>query len=180
MAIDILVAFALVLAVIKGIQKGFIVAVFSVLAFIVGIAAALKLSASVANWLDGATNIGAKWLPFISFVLVFIAVVLLVRMGAKFIESAVQLALMGWVNKLLGVVLYAVLYSIIVSVFLFYAQQLNLFADATMNQSVTWPYIRPWAPVVIAKIGDVVPLFKNLFVQLGDFFEKVNHQVPSV
>jgi len=180
MIIDILIAVTLVIAVIKGIQKGFIVAVFSVLAFIVGIAAALKLSATVANWLGDATNIGAKWLPFLSFLLVFIIVILLVRMGAKFFESAIQLALIGWLNKLLGVVLYAVLYIIIVSVFLFYAQQLHLFADATMNQSVTWPYIRPWAPVVIEKIGAVIPLFKDLFEQLVNFFEKINQQAPAL
>jgi membrane protein required for colicin V production len=179
MIIDVLVAIALVTAIIKGFQKGFIIAVFSVLAFIAGIAAALKLSASVAAWLDDSTHIAAKWLPFISFVLVFIAVILLVRLGAKFLESAVTFALMGWLNKLLGILLYAVLYCIILSVFLFYAQQLHLFSDTTVKESVTWSYISPWAPVIINKIGTVIPLFKDLFEELSKFFEQLNTHIPA-
>jgi membrane protein required for colicin V production len=179
MVIDILTAIALVAALIKGFQKGFIIAVFSIIAFVAGIAAALKLSASVAQWLGTSTTIGTKWLPFISFVLVFIAVILLVRMGAKFLESAVKLALLGWLNKLLGIVLFALLYIIILSVFLFYAVELHLFADSTLTQSATWPYIKPWAPVVIEKIGIAIPLFKDLFEQLSQFFESVNKQIPA-
>jgi membrane protein required for colicin V production len=180
MIIDVLVAIALVTALIRGFQKGFIIAVFSVLAFVAGIAAALKLSASVAAWLDDSTHIAAKWLPFISFVLVFVAVILLVRLGAKFIESAVTFALMGWLNKLLGILLYAVLYCIILSVFLFYAQQLHLFSDTAIKESVTWPYISPWAPVIINKIGTIIPLFKDLFEELGKFFEQINTHIPAV
>lgn len=179
MIIDILVAITLVIAVIKGFQKGFIIAVFSVLAFMAGIAAALKLSASVAQWLGVTTNIAARWLPFISFVLVFIAVILLVRLGANFIEGAVKLALLGWLNKFLGILLFAVLYVVILSVFLFYAQQMKLFSAETINQSVGWPYIRPWAPFVIEKIGNIIPLFKDLFEQLSQFFGTVNKQIPT-
>mgnify|MGYP002777245828 CR=1 FL=1 len=180
MIIDIIAAVALVTAIIKGFQKGFIIAVFSVLAFIAGIAAALKLSASVAVWLGTSTNIGVKWLPFLSFLLVFIAVILLVRMGAKFLESAVKLVFMGWLNKLLGIFFFGVLYMIILSVFIFYAQQLHLFADSSLSQSVTWPYIKPWAPVVIEKIGIIIPVFRDLFEQLSNFFESVNKQISAV
>ncbi len=179
MMIDILVAIALVVAVVKGFQKGFIIAVFSVFAFVAGIAAALKLSASVASWLGTTTNIGAKWLPFLSFVLVFIAVILVVRLGAKFIEGAVTFALLGWLNKLLGVLLYAVLYIIILSVFLFYTQQLNLFTAETIQESITYPYIIPWAPKVIDTIGSILPWFKDLFQELGTFFGSVNEKISA-
>jgi membrane protein required for colicin V production len=177
MIIDIAFAIVLLLAVIKGYQKGLIVAVFSIIAFVAGIAAALKLSALVAVWLQQATNITVQWLPFISFLLVFVIVVLLVRMGAKFIEGAVNLVLLGWLNKTAGIVLYAVLYIIIFSVFLFYAQQLHLFADASIQESATWPYIIPWAPKVIDTIGSVVPWFKDMFQELGIFFESVNEKI---
>jgi membrane protein required for colicin V production len=177
MIIDIAFAIVIVLAVIKGYQKGLIVAVFSIVAFIAGIAAALKLSAFVASWLQQATNIGAKWLPFVSFLLVFVAVVLLVRIGAKFIEGAVNFVFLGWLNKTGGIVLYSVLFTIIFSVFLFYAQQLHLFADATIKESATWPYIIQWAPRVIDTIGTVIPWFKDMFEELGNFFGTVNEKM---
>ncbi|MBK7557459.1 MAG: CvpA family protein [Chitinophagaceae bacterium] len=90
MLIDLTFAILLVIAIVKGYQKGFIIAVFSIIAFIIGLAAALKFSAAVAAWLQNSISISAKWLPFIAFAIVFIAVVLLVRMGAKLIEKSFQ------------------------------------------------------------------------------------------
>ena len=47
--IDIIFAILIVIAIFKGYRKGFIIAIFSVLAFILGLAAALKLSATIAG-----------------------------------------------------------------------------------------------------------------------------------
>lgn len=83
MIIDVVVAAILLMAIVKGYQRGLIIALFSVLAFIAGIAAALKLSSTVAVWLGQSTNLGARWLPFVSFCIVFLGVVVLVRLGAS-------------------------------------------------------------------------------------------------
>ena len=125
MIIDIVVAVILILAIIKGYRLGLIVALFSFLAFIIGLGAALKLSAVVADHLGKAIKVSDKWLPIISFAVVFLIVVLLVRLGAKFIQKTVELAMLGWVNRLGGILLYAGLYILIFSVLLFYADQLN-------------------------------------------------------
>jgi membrane protein required for colicin V production len=87
--------------------------------------------------------------------------------------------LLGWLNKILGIILYAVLYIIILSVFLFYTQQMNVFAATTIQESVTYPYIIPWAPEVIDAIGTVIPWFKDLFHELGTFFGMVNEKISA-
>ena len=110
MIIDIIVLIMLVVAIIKGLRRGLIIAIFSILAFIAGIAAAMKLSVVVAGYLKDSVNVSAKWLPVLSFILVFIAVVLLVRLVAKLIEKSVEMVLMGWANKIGGILLYIVLY----------------------------------------------------------------------
>jgi membrane protein required for colicin V production len=173
MIIDVVVGAALLMAIIKGYQKGFIVALFSILAFVAGIAAALKLSTTVASWLDKSTNIGVQWLPFISFLLVFLGVVLLVRLGASFLEKGVQLVFLGWLNKILGIILFILLYMIILSVFLFYAYKMKLFSESVVNESVTFEYIYPWAPRVIETIGLLIPLFKNMFEELTNYFNSL-------
>ena len=131
--IDIIFAIIIIVACIKGFKKGLIVAVFSVIAFIIGLAAALKLSAVMANWLGSHANISVKWLPFISFALVFFIVALLVRWGGNIIEKTFKLALLGWVNRIGGIVFYAVLYIILFSVFLFYAQKVQLLQPANYS-----------------------------------------------
>src|SRR5256885_793509 len=84
----------------KGLRKGLIIAVFSLLGFFIGLTAALKLSSVVADYIGTITNITQRWLPFIAFILVFIIVVFLVRLGAKMLEKVLQIAMLGWLNKL--------------------------------------------------------------------------------
>jgi membrane protein required for colicin V production len=177
--IDIIYIVLLAMALFKGYRKGLVLAIFSIVGFIVGLAAALKLSAVVAGWLGDSTNISAKWLPVISFLGVFIVVVLIIRTAGKVLESTIEWAFLGWVNKLGGIVLYAAAYTIIYSVFLFYAEKLNLFSAETIKASVCYSFIEPWAPTIMNGIGAVIPWFKDMFIQLQNFFEKVSGNLKS-
>ena len=175
--IDIIFAIIIIIACIKGYQKGLIIAVFSIIAFIIGLAAALKLSAVVAGWLNGQANISAKWLPFISFALVFFVVVLLVRMGGKLIEKTFQMVLLGWINRLGGIVFYVALYIIIFSVFLFYAEKGKLLQPSTIQSSQTYNFVQPWGPIVIDNFGKIIPLFKDMFTDLEAFFTTAGNKM---
>lgn len=154
MFIDIIAGTLLIIALIKGFSKGFIVAVFSFAAIIIGLVVALKLSASVSVFLQNSTNISNYWLPFISFAVIMIAVIFLAKLVAKFVEKTVELAMMGWLNKILGVALFASLYLIIFSVLVFYFAKLNIIKPETLAASKSYPIIKPVAPKIIDLIGD--------------------------
>jgi membrane protein required for colicin V production len=177
MLIDFIFAIIIIFACIKGYQRGLILAVFSILAFIVGLAAALKLSTVVAGYMKDSVSVSAKWLPFISFVLVFFAVVLLVRWGAKLIEKTFQLVLLGWLNRIGGIVFYATLYIIIFSIFLFYAEKLQLLKPSVIQSSLTYGFVQPWGPKVIDGFGNIIPLFKDMFAQLDSFFGDLSNKI---
>jgi len=178
MILDIIVAIILILAVIKGYRQGLIVALFSAIAFIIGLAAALKLSAVVADHLGKAVKVSDKWLPIISFAVVFLIVILLVRLGARFIQKTVELAMLGWLNRIGGILLYAGLYILIFSILLFYADQLGVIKPETKAESVTYNYIQPWGPKMMDGLGKIIPVFKGMFRDLEDFFDSVSKQVP--
>ena len=127
MIIDIIFLILLAIAVIKGISRGFIVAVFSFLAIIIGVAAAMKLSYIVANWLQHSFNTGKQWLPFLSFLIVLIGVIILVRFVANAIQRAINFAMLGWLNKIGGILLYSLLYISVYSICLFYLTEMNMF-----------------------------------------------------
>ena len=177
MLIDFAFAVLLILAIIKGYQKGLILAVFSIIAFIVGLAAALKLSTVVAAWLKDSISVSAKWLPFIAFTLVFLVVILLVRLGAKLIERSFQAVMLGWANRIGGILLYAALYFIILSIFAFYAEKLQLLQPEAVKSSVTYPFIQPWGPELMDNFGRLIPLFKDMFTDLGDFFNSLSNKM---
>jgi membrane protein required for colicin V production len=170
MIIDVLAVVLLVLGVLKGYNKGLIVAVFSLVGCLVGLAAAVKLSAVVAAYLGKHTGDAQKWLPILSFGLVFVAAVLLVRLGAAMVEKAVKVALMGWANKLGGILLFVLLYATMLSVVLFYAQQIRLLSAQAIADSRLWPFLQPLGPAAISTIGALIPLFENLFETLESFF----------
>lgn len=173
MLIDIIFLLCMILACIKGYRNGLIVAVFSFVAIVVGLAAAMKLSAYVAEKLGQQTSISQSWLPFLSFAIVMVAVVILVRLGATALQKMVEMAFLGWLNKIAGMLLYAVIYTLVLSVVLFYVEQLHLFDKTTVEASQTYGFIQPWGPKVIDGIGKVIPLFRDMFASLSDFFETV-------
>ena len=177
MLIDFIFLVLMIIACIKGFRKGFIIALFSVIAFIVGLAAAIKLSAVVAGMLQGHFNSTGKWLPVISFLLVFVLVAWLVNLGATMIQKTFEAVMLGWINRLAGAAFYMVLYSIIYSFFLFYATQLELFKATTLETSRLYAHLYPLAPAVMNGLGSVIPLFKDLFGQLERFFDQVSNKM---
>lgn len=173
MLVDIIAIALLVMAVIKGFRNGLVVAVFSFLAFLIGMAAALKLSSAVAGWLGTQISVSERWLPVLAFFIVFTGVVLLVRLGAKALEGMLKLAMMGWLNRLGGILFYILLYFFIYSIILFYATQLGVISRTTAEVSRFYPLLYPLAPEMIRLLGVVLPFLKNTFGELEEFFGSV-------
>lgn len=165
--------FLLIFATLKGLRNGFVIAVFSFLGIIIGLAAAMKFSTVVAGWLKNSTNLTAAWLPFLSFAIVMIGVILLVRLGAMFIQKALHMVMLGWLNKLSGIVLYAALYITVFSVSLFYAEKIHLFKADIFGDSTSYAFIRPWGPKAIEMFAILIPFCRGMFEELSQFFERV-------
>jgi membrane protein required for colicin V production len=177
MLLDLIAIIIIVLAIIQGYRKGLIVGVFSFIALFIGLAAAIKLSAVVAGYIGKTVKISEQWLPLIAFLIVFLVVVLLVRLLAKLIERTIQFAMLGWLNRLGGIVLYVSLYIIVLSVVLFYAEQIKIIHTETVEKSLTYKYIQPWGPKAINAMGSVLPVFKNMFLELEEFFGNLSHNI---
>ena len=177
MVLDIIFFIFLVIGAVKGLQRGFIVGIFSIIAIIIGLAAAMKLSAVAASYLDGSINISARWLPVISFILVFLVVVILVRIGANVIQKTVEVAFLGWANRLAGALLYVLLYTIVFSVLLFFAEQVQVVKQETIAESRTYSWVKPLGPFIIDGIGVAVPFFRDMFDNLKAFFENMSKHV---
>jgi len=180
MLIDVIFALLMVLAIVQGYRRGLIVAVFSFIAVIVGLAAAIKLSAAVAKHLGHAVTISDKWLPVISFIIVFIVGVILIRLGAKLIQRATETVMLGWANRLGGILLYVVIYITVFSIVLFYANQIKILKAGTVQASATYSFIQPWGPKAIDSLGAVIPFFKDMFAELEHFFGGMSEKISRL
>lgn len=177
MFLDFIFAIIIVLAIIKGYQRGLIIGVFSLIAVVIGLAAAMKLSTAVAGYIGKSVKISEQWLPVISFALVFFVVLILIRVGAKAIERTAEFVMLGWANRLGGIVFYAAMYIIVFSVLLFYASQMDIIKEDTIQQSATYSFVQPWGPKAINGFGAIIPVFKNMFTELENFFSSISEKI---
>lgn len=179
MVLDLICLTLLVVFFIRGYMKGVIVAAFSLLAILLGVLCALKLSHKLAGWLFSSGLVTSAWGPLISYLILFILVVWMVRLVAKAIEKSTEAVLLGWVNKAIGGVLYAFIAAIAWSTLLYLLNMGHLLPPETLYSSKTYPWVSPLAPWIFDHIGQVWPFAKDLFSDFSSFFDQVNETLPD-
>lgn len=174
MMLDIILSLSLGIAVFRGLREGFIKALCAFVGMILGLAAAMKLSAVLAQrWFENP----APWVPFACFIIVFLVVVFAVHLIGRLIEGSMKLVMMGWLNRLMGVVLYVLLYAVIASVILFYLGNLGWLSQDALDNSVLYPFFKPIGPIVVDKLSILIPVFKDVFTGLQEFFEGFEQKI---
>ncbi len=173
MIIDILLLITILLAIFKGWSKGIIAGAFSLAALILGAAAALKLSAQFSLYLQEETGHPSPLWPVVAFVLIFIVVAVIIKLLAAVISKLFQTIMLGWLNRLAGIVFYVLAYVVIFSIGLWFANQMHLLSPDLKSASKTYSRIMPLGPKIITDLSDWIPWFKDLFQQLEDFFGRI-------
>jgi len=120
--IDIIILICLIPAAIEGLIKGFITEVISIVSLIAGAWLAFRFSEmlcqSIAPYLG---NVPEKVIQVVSFALIMIVAVLLLALLAKVLKKVLKIALLGWLDRLLGIVFgigkAALILSIIIVLF---------------------------------------------------------------
>lgn len=171
MIIDLLAIVLLILSVLKGYSKGLVVALFSSVAIYIGLLGALKLSSTVSAYLQ-AHGEHARWTPLLSFALVMLGIIILVRLGAKMISKGISFLQLGWANRIAGILLYLLMYFTFYSIVLYYASQVGLIPQSTIDKSQTYIWIQPWGPTSVKVIGKIVPWVSDIFSTLSKGFSK--------
>jgi membrane protein required for colicin V production len=171
--LDIIAITILIIFFIRGYMKGIIVAVFSMLAVILGIICAMKLSGMLSLWLVEKGWVSSGWVQLISYILLFTGVLLLVGFIGKAVQASAKMAMMGWLNGVLGGVVYAFLGAVIWSSLLWIGNKMTLVRETSKEASRTYRYLEPLAPWVFEKTGKLLPFAKDVFSDLSGFFDTV-------
>lgn len=117
--IDLLILIPLAWGAIRGIMKGFIIEIASLLAFWLGIVLAWKFSFLMKDYLQSHFQINQTILPFLSFLVLFLIIAIGVMMLGKFMEKLSELIQLKWLNRLLGGIFGLFKNLLVVSVALF-------------------------------------------------------------
>jgi membrane protein required for colicin V production len=179
MILDVIVIILVVLFFIRGYMRGIILAAFSVIAILLGILCALKLSQTFSAWLLEKGYISSGWVQIFSYTLLFILVVIVVRLVARLLQKAVEGLMLGMVNRLIGGLLYAFLGLVFWSSLLWIGVRLHIVTPETVAASKTYPVVKEVAPWFFEQAAKLLPFVKDTFSGLEHFFDTVNQQLPE-
>ena len=151
--IDIILAILLVLAAISGFRNGLITEVVSLAALVLGIWGAIEFSYVTSDFLVENLNIQSDHLGIISFIITFIVIIILVHIVGNVINKMVETMMMGFINKLAGLVFgvlkAALILSIILLVFDFIDEDVKILSEKTKSESRMYAPIRDFAPSLL-------------------------------
>ena len=161
MWIDILSGTILIIAILQGYRHGLIKAIISFFSLFIGLVVAFQFAGYISNLLKEHTKIGSQWLPFIAFLVVLIGVMILLKMITGILQQSAEWLMLGWLNKLLGMILYALIYGTILSAVLYFMILPGVVEKASIKDSFSFSYLESWWPYFMKKLSLWIPSIKS-------------------
>ncbi len=150
--IDIILGILLVLGAIHGFKKGLVVELASLAALILGIWGAIEFSYVTTDFLIENFNFQTKYLNIISFIITFVVIVILVHIVGSVINKMVETLMLGFINRLAGLVFgvlkSVLILSILLVVFDKIDEDVNLLSDSKKESSRLYEPVRNFAPSI--------------------------------
>ena len=142
---------------ILGYRKGIIVSLATMAALILGIYAAVHFSNYLDSVLVDNLKTSRKWLPFLSFSITFLLVLVGVLLVGKVVEKLIDVAGLGFVNRLLGAVLGMLKGLILASVLFFITITVDhdekWLTKKVKQESFFYTHVSKIFPEMIKKLG---------------------------
>lgn len=125
--LDIIILVCFIPGIVRGIQKGFISQVVSLLSIILGVWLAFHFSEIVCDWLKSyLPALSATVLNVVAFVLILIFVALLLHLAGKLLQGIFKKVDLGWLNWLLGLIFSLLRAAIVIGMVIVLFDTLNL------------------------------------------------------
>ncbi len=173
MWIDIVFLLTAIYSLWKGWRQGFIISLFTTLAWILGITGALKLSAVFAVTLRDRFDFISPYTPVISFILIFLLIAFIVYLIGKALETFIQIIQLGFINRILGSVLRLVVFALLFSLFIWLINQAGMISPETKVESRTYSFLQSYSQYAIDLCNEYMPALKSIFYDIENFFEEL-------
>lgn len=156
---DIIIIACFIPFLIQGLTKGFIVQVMSTISVFVGVWLSFRFSGMVCDFIQPYLEVSDKVLHVIAFTIIMAAAILGFYLIGRVLHGLVRIVMLGWLDRLLGLALSAVLGTMVIGVGIMLFNTLNTtfgFVDeGVLDSSVAYTTIRDIAYAVF-------PYFKEL------------------
>lgn len=138
----------------------------SLVAIVLGIFGGFKLMGEGMLFLQREFNADKSVLPYLSFLLIFILIVVIVNILGKIIKASISRTFLGTMDEAMGAILGVCKWLFMLSVVLWILDSLeyNLSEEWTEG-SLLYPYTVIFATELAGWVSEVLPFFKETFKQ---------------
>ena len=158
-ALDIVDLLILIIGAVAGLRKGFFSQAFAILAILLSAWISFTCAGAISEWIASWVHAEGVWLKIITFLVIFIGVGILCRLVSKVFDRLFKVAMLGWLNRLMGAVLsvckYLIILGLIAILFNTVNKEFKWVDEATLSQSKSYVVIRDGA-------YKLFPYFKEL------------------
>jgi membrane protein required for colicin V production len=109
----------------KGFSRGLVLELTSLIGLILGIYLSLHFSGFAAGFLTDTFHITGKYLPILSFIVTFLAVIIVFYIIGKIITKMFDAVALGFFNRLLGLIFGILKAAVLVSLLFFVIQSFD-------------------------------------------------------
>lgn len=172
--LDIIIAIPILIFLISGLKKGLIEEALGLIGQIIAIFLAFTYMVDFSQFWEEFYDIDSAWIPFFSFIILYIGIILLAKLIIKFLNSLLKLANLSVVNLIFGGVFAALKGALLVSVFLVVLSIIDQPQKEYRESSLLYEYVLPIAPKTYNVLAKVYPGVKDFADQTGQYFKETD------
>lgn len=158
--IDIIILLCCVPAIFCGLSKGFIAQVAALVALVLGAWMSFHFSNVVVEWLKPVMDVSPAVLQAIAFTIILIGVFFALTLAGKMLEGIVKIVMLGWLNKLLGVVFALLKVVLVIGLFILLFDSvttaLEIDCSKTISESLFYTPIKDFADVFFPYMKELI------------------------
>lgn len=163
--LDILLILPLAYGAIQGFRKGLIFEVTVLVALLAGVYGGYKFSGYASVFLAEKFNISSRLLPSVSFLVVFLLLLLAILGIGKMVELLISITPAGIMNRIAGMMLGLVKWAILVSLTLYviypFDQKYRLIPEETKTSSVLYQPVSKVALLIVPAVKQSIEGFNS-------------------
>ena len=160
----------------RGYQKGLVIEIIGVIAFIIALVIGFKFLGYGMNMLAPAIgeSLANRFLPYLSFSIIFFPTIFLINKLGWMLRRALRFTILGTIDGFAGALVGVFTWVFGISTFLWLITAIGVnLPEKLTKDSITYPIVVKVAPNVISKVSDWIPAGGNLIKQLTEESKKI-------
>ncbi|WP_242929489.1 CvpA family protein [Pontibacter vulgaris] len=168
---DIFLAIPIAFGAFQGFRKGLLLELVSLVALVIAILGGLKLLDTALPVMRGFFGDAGGLLPYVTFLVVFVGIILLVRLAGIILKKAVDFTPFGMFDNLMGAILGALKWCFALSLLFYVSGMAGIsITKGTADASIIYPVVLKSTPYALDTLGYVLPFIKALLTSLKNNF----------